>query len=248
VYKQKARPAAYAFSFHTNIEPFQEVYDQFVDDLIREQSRMKGDYLEVLRQIADLRFAEQLAPGVFSGYLTVDRKGKIELDRLPARDDPMMKRIRVIRTRDEFFLDLLAERYQGFYAAMDKPYDDFRATRYDVELALRDARAQANLANGRLLLSPPSEGFGSRNPLIGRVAFYRRQAAAQADYLDEISSSFAAELDPLKLELDGEVIRFEGTIEDQYRQWQGLLERIFEIETGMSARTQVFDDDLVTRH
>jgi len=248
VYKQKARPASYAFSFHSNIEPFQEVYDQFVDDLIRAQSRMRGDYLEVLRQIADLRFAEQLAPGIFGGYLTVDRKGKIELDRLPSRDDPMMTRIRTIRTRDEFFLDLLAERYQGFYAAMDRPYDDFRATRYEVELALRDARAQANLANARVLLTPPSEGLRRRNPWTGRAAFFRRQVAAQAEYLDEISSSFAAELDPLKLELDGEVIRFEGTIEDQYRQWQGLLEKIFETETGMSARTQVFVDDLDTRH
>jgi len=248
VYKQKARPASYAFSFHSNIEPFQEVYDQFADDLIQAQSRMKGDYLEVLRQIADLRFAAQLAPGIFSGYLTVDRRGKIELDRLPSRDDPMMTRIRTIRTRDEFFLDLLAERYQGFYAAMDRPYDDFRATRYEVELALRDASAQAALANARVLLTPPSEGLRVRNPWTGRAAFYRRQVAARAEYLDEISSSFAAELDPLKLELDGEVIRFEGTIEDQYRQWQGLLEKIFETETGMSARTQVFVNDLETRH
>jgi len=248
VYKQEARPASYAFSFHSNIEPFQEVYDQFVDDLIRAQSRMKGDYLEVLRQIADLRFAAQLAPGIFSGYLTVDRKGKIELDRLPSRDDPMMTRIRALRTRDEFFLDLLAERYQGFYATMDRPYDDFRATRYEVELALRDARAQANLANARVLLTPPSEGLGRRNPWTHRAAFFRRQAAAQAEFLDEISSSFAAEVDPLKIELEGEVIRFEGTIEDQYRQWQGLLEKIFETETGMSARTRVFVDDIDTLH
>lgn len=248
VYKEKARPVSYALSFHSNVEPFQEVYDQFVDDLIQVQSRMKSDYLEVLRQITDLRFAAQLAPGIFSDYLTVDRKGKIELDRLPSRDDPTMTRIRTIRTRDEFFLDLLAERYQGFYAEMDRPYDDFRATRYEVELALQTSRAQANLANARVLLTPPNEGLRRRNEDAGRATFFRRQVAAQARYLDEISNAFATEVDPLKLELDGEVIRFEGTIEDQYRQWQGLLEKIFETETGMSARSGDFVDDVDSRN
>ena len=67
-------------------------------------------------------------------------------------------------------------------------------------------------------------------------------------YLDIISDTFATELDPLKLELDGEVIRFEGTIEDQYRQWQELLESIFETETGMSAKSKDFAEDLNSRH
>jgi len=247
-YKQKARPASYAFSFHSNVEPFQEVYQNFADDLVLAQGRMKEEYLGVLRQIAELRFAAQLAPGIFGDYLTVDRQGRIELGRLPARDDPMLARIRTIRTRDEFFLDLLAERYQGFYAAMDKPYDDFRATRYEVELALRDARAQANLANAKALFAPPNREFGSRDPGLARADFFRRQAAAQAEYLDEIANTFTAEVDPLKLELDGEVIRFEGTIEDQYRQWQELLEKIFETETGMSAGSRAFIEDFVTRH
>jgi hypothetical protein len=254
VFKQKAQPWSYAFAFHSHLEPFQEVYDQFAAELISAQSRMKSEFLEDLRRVAELRFAAQLAPGIFSDYLTVDRKGRIDLDRLPSRDDPMLTRVRTIQTRDEFFLDLLAERYRGFYAAMDKPYDNFRATRFEVELALQAVRAQANLANARMLFAPPEEGLTTgggirrRDSAGARAAFLRRQIAAQYRYLDEISGAFVTELDPLKLELDGEVIRFEGTIEDQYRQWQELLERIFETETGLSAQSKAGGGDLNARH
>ena len=248
VYKQKARPSSHILSFHSNVEPFQDVYDQFAADLIVEQRRRKAEELENLRWVTELRFAAQLAPGVFSDYLTLDRKGRIRLGRLPSEDDPMLARVRTIQTRDEFFLDLLTERYQGFYTSMDRPYDNFRATRYEVELALRDARAQHNLANARSLFGPPDQSVYERRRASNRATFFRRQVIAQAGYLDEIANSFATEVDPLKLELDGEVIRFEGTIEDQYRQWQELLERIFETETGMSASNKTFTDDLNASH
>ncbi len=248
VYKEQARPAAYAFAFHSNTEPFQEAYDQFAQDLIGAQRRQKPEYLDAVRQVAELRFAAQLAPGIFGDYLSTDRKGRVELDRLPSRDDPMMSRIRSIQARDEFFLDLLAERYRGFYAAMDRPYDAFRATRYDIEMALKAARAQASLANARALFGSRYDDVRMSDDAARRANFFRRQAAAQLEYLDEISIAFATDLDPLKLELDGEVIRFEGTIEDQYRQWQRLLEKIFETETGMSAENQTFPAEMQTRH
>jgi hypothetical protein len=248
VYRQKAYPSSYSLAFHSDLEPFQEVYDQFAADLIHSQSRMKDPRLEEIRHVAELRFAAQLAPGIFGDYLELDRKGRIRLDRLPSRDDPMLARIRTIQRRDEFFLDLLTDRYQGFYTSMDKPYDNFRATRYEVELALRDARAQHNLANARSLFAPPDQSPLERHRAADRATYFRRQVARKAMYLDVISDTFATELDPLKLELDGEVIRFEGTIEDQYRQWQELLERIFETETGMSADNGAFSEDINARH
>ena len=239
-YKQKASPVSYAYSYHGKLEPFQEVYDQFAEDLIDAQSRMRSESLETTRRVAELRFAAQLAPGVFGDYLKTRPDGRVGVQRLPAREDPMLRRVRHIRTRDEFFLDLLAERYNDFYASMDKAYDEYRATSYDVELALSDARALATLANASVLFDRPNETYHERQRSLREIEFYRRQVAAQYEYLEEIAESFTAEVEPLKLELDGEVIRFQGTIEEQYSQWQELLETIFETETGMSARDRVF--------
>ncbi len=232
-YLQHADPYSYTAGFDTDIEPYQELYDQFAADLIRAQAKKKKRLAEV-RQVAELRFASQLAPSVFNDYLKMKRRGRYVLQRLPAHDDPMLARVRKIRTRDEFFLDLLTERYQDYYAEMDRAYDDYRATSFEGEMALRYARVQAYLANIQPVIGPRG-GFRTRSPFPSqREQYFRRQAVLQARYLDDMARSFAMMIEPLRLELDGEVIRFEGTIEDQYRQWQTLLEEIFETETGLS--------------
>jgi hypothetical protein len=236
-YLQHADPYSYRGGFDADIEPYQELYDQFAADLVRAQTKKKKRLAEV-RQIAELRFASQLAPAVFGDYLRTKRRGRYVLQRLPALDDPMLARIRKIRTRDEFFLDLLTERYQDYYAEMDRVYDDYRASSFEGEMALRYARVQAYLANIQAVTGPRG-GFRPRSPFPSqREQYFRRQAVLQARYLDDMARSFAMVIEPLRLELDGEVIRFEGTIEDQYRQWQALLEEIFETETGLSIAGQ----------
>lgn len=237
-YVQHSDPQSYAMAFDTDIEPYQALYDQLADDLIRAQNHKKQKRLDEVRQIAELRFAAQLAPAVFGDYLKTTRKGRVELQRLPAVDDPMLARVRKIQTRDEFFLDLLTKRYEDFYATMDRAYDDYRATSYEVEMAMRYAKVQAYLANGQSLFGPRG-GIQRRGPWASRrEQYFRRQAALQARYLDDMARSFAMVIEPLRLELDGEVIRFEGTIEDQYRQWQELLEEIFATETGLPIAVQ----------
>jgi hypothetical protein len=67
-----------------------------------------------------------------------------------------------------------------------------------------------------------------------RAAYFRRRAAAQARYLEDISLNFSSVVEPMLIELDGETLQLEGSIEDQYAQWQELLEKIFESETGFS--------------
>ena len=246
-YLQHADPRSYAMELDSEIEPYQLLYDQLATDIVRAQNRKKRKRLEEVRQIAELRFAAQVAPTVFGEYLQTTRKGRIELQRLPAVDDPMLARVRKIRTRDEFFLDLLTKRYEDFYATMDRAYDDYRATSYEVEMAMRYAKVQAYLANGQALFGPRG-GIRRRGPWASqREQYFRRQAALQARYLDDMARSFAMVIEPLRIELDGEVIRFEGTIEDQYRQWQELLEEIFATETGLPIAVQP-PHDVNARH
>ena len=232
-YLQHADPYTYSLGFDQDIEPYQALYDQFAIDLIKVLNRKKEQRLAEVRQVAELRFAAQLAPAIFGDYLRIKKKGRVVLQRLPSHDDPMLERIRRIQTRDEFFLDLLTERYQSFYATMDRPYDDYRATSFEVEMALRYAKIQVYLANARPMLGPRG-ALRPRSPMMTqREHYFRQQAALKARYLDDMARSFALVIEPLRLELDGEIIRFEGTIEDQYRQWQELLEEIFETETGL---------------
>ena len=247
-YKSKADDLTYAAVFLNEREPFQDLYDRFAADLVQAQNRIGLEHLEELRRVAELSFAAQLAPGIFGDYLRVDRKGRLDLERLPSRDDPMLARVRKIQTRDEYFLDLLTERFEDFYLTMVEPYDEFRSASYEAEIALRNARAQANLANVRPLFGPRNDSPVHVRHRSKKEQYFRRQAAASARYLEDISQVFALEIDPLRIELDGEVIRFAGTIEEQYAQWQKLLEQIFETETGLSATRRLSQRDLSTRH
>ena len=233
-YIQYAEPQSYLDSFESDVEPFQALYDQFAADLVRALARKKSQRLEELRQISELRYGARLAPALFSDYLKIKRKGKVVLQRLPAHDDPMLERLRRIRGRDELFLDLLTERYEAFYSEMNRPYDNYRATSFEAEMALRYARVQAYLANRISWYSGPRDFYRRKSPMISqREIYFRRQAALQARYLEDIVDTFAVVIEPLRLELDGEMVRFEGTIEDQYRQWQEMLEEIFVSETGL---------------
>jgi hypothetical protein len=232
-YKQSAEAISYAIRFMGTSEPFQQLYDQIAIDLIQQQKRFKKEYLEELREITELRYAAQLAPNIFDDYLTVDRKERTRVERLPSREDPILERVRQIQLHNEFFLDLLTERYLSFYGEMDETYDEYRANSYDVETALMEAIRHYN-ANARPRMNERGD-FGSFDMWKARrAAYFRRRAAAQARYLEDISLNFSSVVEPMLIELDGETLQLEGSIEDQYAQWQELLEKIFESETGFS--------------
>ena len=233
-YKQSAEPMSYAIRFMGTSEPFQRLYDEIALDLIAAQKKQKQAYLAELRELSELRYAAHLAPNIFGDYLTVDRKERIRVDRLPARDDPILERVRRIEVHNEFFLDLLTERYLGFYEEMDDTYDEYRANSYDVETALIEAIRLYN-ANSRPRMSERGD-FGTFDVWKARrAAYFRRRAAAQARYLEDISLNFSAVVEPMLIELRGETVHLEGSIEDQYDQWQAMLEKIFESETGFAA-------------
>ena len=53
-----------------------------------------------LREIAALRYAEDLSPEAFSGYISEERGGTYALSRLPAADDPQFSRTQRARQRE----------------------------------------------------------------------------------------------------------------------------------------------------
>ena len=60
--------------------------------------------------VADLRYAQELAPEVFSSYLA-EENGRLKPNRLPADSDPMMARIARIRNQEALFIDTVDEQY-----------------------------------------------------------------------------------------------------------------------------------------
>ena len=84
---------------------YQKLYDQIADDLlmVRAQSNIKT--LTNIVEISLLRYANQLAPSAFGDYLNRTAGGTFTIDRLPAKNDPMLDRIERIRRTEYVITD-----------------------------------------------------------------------------------------------------------------------------------------------
>ena len=241
----KKRPTA----SDINIEPYQSLYNQIANDVLAARQKLDAvDLLEV-RRISRLRFAAELAPAAFTGYLVSDDKGRFELGRLPASGDPMLLRIDSIRERDQLFVDTLNEFYANFHAKMDEPYDDWRRFSYVEQLALEELNRQSKIrkivGGVAAIVGIVTAGRGgtagtvSDVLIIGGVAAVRSgmekgaEAQIHKDALAELGASFDSEVEPLLVEVEGQTMRLTGSAETQFAQWRKLLKELFVTERGL---------------
>ena len=63
------------------------------------------------------------------------------------------------------------------------------------------------------------------------------EATIHQDAVEELGQSFAAETQPMVVEVEGETHELTGSAETQYRQWRALLKRIYAAETGLGDKT-----------
>jgi hypothetical protein len=230
-------------------DPFQNVYNDIANALLSERARLQTDDLVNIRRVAELRFAESLAPSVFDGLLDEER-GRYRVVRLPADNDPMVERMRSVRDRDQLFVDTLNEHYAGFYRQMETPYDDWRKYSYDEAIALKELQAAARWRKlvgaaavvGAIVADANSESragdAASNVMLIGGIELFRqglqvgKEAKMQEEVLAELSTSFGQEIEPATVTVAGETRRLEGSAATQYAEWRRLMREIYQAETG----------------
>jgi hypothetical protein len=249
-YKQEADVQAYSPDQVKKQDPFHALYSVIANDLLVERQKRKQAELKELRNIADMRFAADVAPVAFEDYLSRDRKERYQLEHLPAEDDSMMARIAEIRERDFTFIDTLNEYYATFTTSMAEPYDSWRSFSYEEQLALEKLRRQARMQKivGALAIfgAVVAPGGGSTAERVARdVALIGGMAAIQSgmaksqeakihvEALRELGGSLDVEVAPLVVEVEGETLRLSGTMEGQFAEWREMLRKIYAEETGL---------------
>jgi hypothetical protein len=249
-YKREADLSAYMEGKFGLQDPYQSLYNQIANDLLKELRKKKSDYLREVHMISELRFARDLAPTAFGDYLKVDKKGRYEIEKLPAIEDPMMARLAGIRERDYMFIDTLNEHYADFYDRMDEPYDHWRAYSYEEQVALdklrKAARLEKILGAAAIIGGIVASGKGGRSgrtagevAVIGGIAALQdgfaksEESKMHAEALRELAASLDSDVAPLLVDVEGEVMRLTGSVETQYATWRQLLREIFASETGL---------------
>jgi hypothetical protein len=247
-YRGEADLAAYRNETGTRPEAFQEVYDRIANDLLRERDERDDDELVNVRRVAALRFAAQLAPEAFAPYFKTDKRGRFQLRRMPAADDPMLRRTSSIRDRDLMFVDTLNDYYLGFYERMSGPYADWRKYSHEEQSALdkinRESRLKKILGGAAILagMMMPRDSEGA--DMVGDIAVLGGTLAIQAGFeqakqkgmhetaLMELANSFEADTTPMLVEVEGRQRELSGSAEAQFVAWRDLLREIFSVETG----------------
>ena len=235
-------------------DPFDNVYATIANDLLAARGQLSRDERVQVHQVAQLRFAADLAPYAFKPYLDRDkRRGTYTLVRLPSQEDPVVQRLDRVRERDYSLVDTLNEHYTNFSESMDDAYGNWRKYSHEELEAEAEARRKAltrqvlgavAVVGGVLAGSEASSSAGSAAStaavLGGIYAFksgldMRAEIKMHGESLKQLGSSFQNEVQPIVVDIEGRTLELKGSAEQQYAEWRQLLRELYENETGLPA-------------
>lgn len=249
-YEEVAAEISYTDKSASSTDPFQDLYSRIANDLLELRQKMSADQLLEVRRVAQLRFAADLAPARFEGYLKQDASGRYQVLRLPPANDPIVQRINDIRLRDDALVDTLDAHYAAFRNDMAPAYREWRRASYTEAVALRQlerqamwrkiAGAAAVVAGAVALGTADNAGTAAIGQIgiIGGVGIFAsgmqkgKEAELHAEALKELNASINDDVAPRVVELDGKTITLTGSAQDQYAQWREMLQARYAAEIG----------------
>ena len=252
-YEGQADTRAYKDVVSKPRDPFENVYNTLANDLLAARRALTREQRVQLRQVSDLRFAADLAPYAFGGYLAKDRKGIYSPTRLPAEDDPVVLRMQRVRERDYALVDTLNEYYASFADGVDDPYTNWRKYNHEELEAESQAKREAltrqvlgavavvgGIMAGQETNSSAGSAAATAAVLGGMYAFKsgfdkRAEIKVHAESLKQLGESFQSEVQPMVVDVEGRTLQLKGSAEQQYAEWRQLLRELYEDETGMPA-------------
>lgn len=252
-YQAEVEVRAYRSAERSRGEAFQSLYNTIANDLSRYRDSLGATDIVEIRRVAELRFAADLAPDAFAGYLQHSEDGRYTITHLPSRDDPMYRRVQAIRERDFLLVDTLNGHFDNFYREMQTPYGDWRRTRSEEAAALhkieQDALKRKLLGAaaiiGAIAIEASGNGSGASTGVLRDVMVMGgvyaiktgfdkdSETGIHRDAIEELGESFSSEARPLVVEVEGETHELTGSAEVQYTKWRSLLKRIYASETGL---------------
>lgn len=249
-YKQRVGKYAYDRRLKSLSDPFHNLFVRIANDLLAYREGLSNQKAEKLRQLSELRFAQLFSPEAFDTYVGKKRDGTLVIERLPASDDSILKRIQKIRERDYLYIDSMQDYYDEFSQRMHLPYQDFRRASFDSVVKARQLKKKGNntlIAGVSAVLvgiygrsqatTRLSNDAGIATAAVGGYVIksgleMKQQAAAYNESVAEMGISLEAEIAPRVIELEDQTVTLTGSVQAQYLQWQDLLQKIYQQERG----------------
>ncbi len=224
IYTDLAIDHAYDYDIDSNVEPFQDLFNEIANDLYMVRQEQSTKDLSNILDTSMLRYAVALSPKAFGEFLEINDDGLIEMSGLPARDDVMYVRAKSIRDSEYEFIDIMDEQFENFYKKMQQTYSYWR--QYSYELIIYNNKIEQESATGG------RRRRGSWSDLDDVYRAYK-ESKMNEDELRELASSFDSEITPTVTKLEGIVVKLTGSLESQYGEWRNLLQKIYAEERGV---------------
>ena len=231
-------------------DPFQDIYNQIANDLLKAHQARNASSIINIQNVARLKFAADLSPESVSNYLQTDRRGRVTVTQLPAENDLVMLRVGRLREQENLFVDTMDDYYLNFYRNVKPSYDEWRYATYDEAVRLRQMQKQARnrlLAGAALIAGGVYAGSQSETwagdaaaagAVVGGIGAVKsgmdryKQAEIHEQALAELTQSLGMEIESNVLQIEGQSIELEGTLDAQYGQWRRILKEIYAADQG----------------
>ncbi|MGW8302649.1 MAG: hypothetical protein ACWGNO_11300, partial [Desulfobacterales bacterium] len=260
-YSAEASASAYSGNKAGEKDAYQDLYNTIANDMAEYKNKQSAADIKTIRTVAKLKFAREYAPDAFDGYLAQDQKGHLSIKRLPADNDPMMKRLLSIREREYMYVDTLNQQYDWFYNQMWPSYENWRQLNLTEREAMQKIKREAMTKQllGALLIAG-AIAAGSQNSNIGRAMApamviiggqvfisgwnVSKEAEMHSTAIEELSESFGNEMQPVTMEFEGKQYKLTGSAEEQFKHWKLLLRQIYLAETGFEPASPDEEKDM----
>jgi hypothetical protein len=251
-YELETAAGVYNRQRYPGLDPYQDLFNLIANDLAEARRRLSAADARAIRTIGELRYAGELSPVAFEGYVAQSRNGLYAPVRLPAAGDPMFERTQSVRQRERLFFETLNQHYVKFTNEAAPSYDSWREYAREESIAIRELTRSARWRTGigiatilaSIVYGADSDNDSFSNRLVRDSMMYvgvdmlqtsavrRQEKRLHTATLEELSNSFDDEVAPLVVEIAGTQHRLTGTAEVQYAEWRDLLQQVFINETG----------------
>ncbi len=251
-FEHQVEPEYYKNIRNDGKDPYDPVFVEASNRIAIELESYKTEQLEKLTMVSDLRFGASFSSAAFSEHMAF-KNGKVKLISFPSEADPMLRRTRAIRVRDQLFVDGLQDEYRSFSDNMESSYLIWQEQSLLEIEAKKDAQLKAvgeaamGIASIALAVAAVAAGSDSSNSVgtstaattggivagVAGISMLQKsfqtsdEAKVHRDTLNEVGESINVDLAPRVIAFEDKTLELTGNAKQQFSKWREFLQQIY---------------------
>ncbi len=203
-------------------DEFRGVFTSIAGDLVTARDRLAPAEQRAIQGTSQMRYAFDLAPSVFGEYLQEGDDGRWSLLRLPARNDPMLQRIEMIRGTEFLFTDTIDNKFRELSMELARTYRAWREYRRRFVRYNEENVRFAEVNRG----DSPRGSWEAIKDQYDAWKYDRVTAQEQ----DRLAVAFDTEVTPTVEAMEARVDELEEWVRQRSLEWRYLLNELAVVE------------------